>query len=511
MSIVVKLNTSKAGAATRGPPFVSLNQRHIRVLDSMVRSTAHIQAAITVLRNFLLGGGIRITKGRQASKLNTKTASLISDTWTSFLSDVLFSAMVYRIVIVRQTKSRCPFIVPLTTINLTYRQTVDGEYEVRGFYNEKQYGTPRLLKDALVFFIEPPRDGRISTPFDALIPNQRLGVLLKGVAARAAQVGGHPPLVLQQRQVAPPLDTLTRDSVRAGDATMIHTELLSAHDIESAHRIFTNEKRTRALNSDAGTTQAHSVNEPFVFTDPDTGVPSYPIQLAEMPFAHSIVTVPEGYEIARGMQNAQIPAILTNIESLSQEDTAMITGIPSAMFRGNTLGGSNTSTYTSTAIMSTFYTTQHRWRVILAGITQRVFTWIYATENIFDTIERKRADYLNYNKSDDSYDISVTFPSMIDDITINSLLSDGFIDFATAAMLKSATIGIPLEYMSKERLDPMTGRTVRAEEKRQQHSENDNTQATSEKPETEDPKQIQSRKRAVEEKKDIESNKRKRL
>ena len=468
--------SSDAAGDDDEPKFVQISPGQISLLHTLVSSLPSVNGAISVLNNFFFANGFQLKTASGKSKLSDDFLDRLQLEWTPFAFKALKSLMIYRMLIISKDNQKRPYVIWPHEVNIEYRRRRSGELEYRVAFKmprTKRYtGRPDLLRNGIVFVLDPPSFDKIQTPFNSLVDIHRFVLLFKGCTLRSAQIQSHPPLILQHQRPSSDDREIGAGGIAEGDIGPVQGRNLADPDRLRIDHALRSDSVVRNHPSfldasfsvlrapppaNAAGVFPYSENQ-YVQVDSVSGIPKYPTQTPLNPFAHSVITLPEGLEVSSGQRAAPlgIQFLSSMLERMTQE-TAFVTGVPESFFNVRSGSGARAPVVSIHSAVATFYRTTQRWAPTMRVVLESTFQWIYATDIIYASMDEVRK-----GKADSpSHRVTVSFPVVIDPVLIQTLFDQGRVDFATSQRLLERFFGFAPDVLSDKRLDPETGELLR--------------------------------------------------
>jgi hypothetical protein len=200
----------------------------------------------------------------------------------------------------------------------------------------------------------------------------------------------------------------------------------------------------------------------WVATD-DTGVPNFAVEGEDTNFASMRCPLPENQKLVQNTASSS-PAFLVEYLDFYHEEVCKLLGVPPGL-----LGSARSPVAVNQTILNVWFSTLSDYRVLLQGVIEDVFVHYYGGKNAAHAMtkaDHSKSVAQNYKK----HKITVTLPGVLDPEIINMLRDRGHMTHAVVSKYISRYYGIPMENLTKERIDPMTDEPVAVEEEEEEEA-----------------------------------------
>lgn len=296
---------------------------------------------------------------------------------------------------------------------------------------------------------------------------------------------------------------IARDMGGAGDSTIMHRDSSAL-----AHRIHFEAKRSdaealRAMNeqfaqSDADMNRSRieqmngaqggwmqvmhvtpqlgavPVNNAPLVINPVTGGAEFPAMLGARQFEGSMLPLPANTTLETTPEAKGAESYIVKMWEVFRDVTLMNLGVPPVLW-----GSTSSSVAGNLVVINTYNDTKHAYRVMLQTVLKYIFIWFFgANELAFEL--RKKTEHRQRVKDrvlksvketvtavedtelEDLHSrIEIALPGTLDIEMIANINGMGLLPFKTLAVYTAAYLGIPVDDLATEPIDPLTGRPMK--------------------------------------------------
>jgi hypothetical protein len=460
----IELTTASLGELTYQYNVMHINPAELDILNRLFYQDASCQACFSAIVNFLVNGGVRITK--KGFVCTPMMQHMFNTTWIVFAKMILQSVWCYGFVVVDEDDRHHPYVVDPRVMDVAFISGPDGykrvrlqesRYSIMG-HHDKALTTPRVyIEDYSIF------TGRINSKVNCMRNLQSFQDMLIACCIRAEQRKAVPPLV----QEDPVFTAIDREHARdAGAATYQGTLAFGSRGDGGADAKINDDASNDAPNDEImnaiekyGSAETRKLIEKQVreqireFTrldDLNESMTNPRFHEGE-PYYGKRVNVARGKRLVAA-QNPESPDILIELMKMVEADVAKIFAVPPGLW------GSQRSTLERSQTMmvvfrSTTQTEKTRFTIVFRDMLNRIFGELNR-QHMLDNLDSNKS--LQQNMEDSEFQVS--FPGMQDPESINWLQETGSMDWETLNVYKAATFDIPLTDFAPRQLEIATGR-----------------------------------------------------
>lgn len=418
-------------------------------MSALFNNDSAVRSSYETLCRALLSGGISISKKNFA--LRADMMDRMHASWLTMCRVIIQQLVTFGIMFMHM-EGDTPVHIDICLLCVRVRRDQNGVVHYNARYRNNFVKVPTLL----VFERSPPDiQGNLTSALRSVLQPATFVNLMLACSAKAEQRKASPPIFTETTSNTMRVNQVHRDYAETGDMRSMNSEALATSGAEYedvTRRVETfisdlNAERFRAREA------INSTQAKWVFIDPTTGVPNYPVEGEDTNFAALRYPLPENQKLVTNLPSSS-PSFLVEYTELYHEEIAKIFGVPPGLF-----GSARSAVAVNQTILNTFSWALQDYRILLQTVITSSLNHFYGKENAAHAMAHA-APGATTSQNYRDHTFSVSLPGTLDPEIINMLSDRGFIAYPVVRRYISQYYGIPQEDISSVRLDGVTGRPL---------------------------------------------------
>lgn len=420
-------------------------QQQLMIMSALFSNNSAVRSCYETLCRSLLSGGLRI--GKKGFKLNGSRRVKMEKGWLMMCRIIIQQLVTFGFMFIH-IKDDVPVHIDPCLLAIYVRRDEDGLVHYHARYRNNFVKLPEI------YVIErnaPDIHGNLTSPLRSVLQHGTFTNLLLACAAKAEQRKASPPVFTESTTNNIRTQQIHRDYTHPGEMRSLNYDNRSAASLEHEDLTRSLEAFVTELNSNRSRMReaASATQAKWVYTDPATGVPNYPVEGEETNFASMRFPLPENQKLVQNVPS-RAPEYLVQYTEMYHEEIAKIFGVPPGLF-----GSERSAVAVNQTILNTYSWTLQDYRVMLQTVITGLLDIYYGEENSKHAMKHQdmgKTTDQNY----EAHRMSVSLPGILDPEIINMFYDRGYMEYSVVRRLISSYYGIPQEDLSEVRLDGAT-------------------------------------------------------